>query len=78
MKKRKILALLISLAFLGLIFYKIDWTKLIQTFKMFDLKNLWTIVPIYISTLYLRGIRWKSLLLDNPKYDAYNLGVVFT
>ncbi len=78
MSKKKIVALLISLAFLGLIFYKINWVTLIQTFKMFDLKNLLMIVPVYISTLYLRGIRWKSLLLDNPKYSAYNLGAVFT
>lgn len=78
MSKRKIFALLVSLAFLALIFYKMDWVKLIQTFKMFELKNLWMIVPMYVSTLYLRGIRWKSLLLDNPKYSAYNLGAVFT
>lgn len=78
MSKKKIFALCISLAFLGLIFYKIDWTKLLQTFKMFDLNNLWIIVPTYISALFLRGIRWKSLLLNNPKYSAYNLGAVFT
>lgn len=78
MNKKKIIALLITLAFLGLIFYKMDWAKLLQTFKTFDLKNLWTIVPMYVSTLYLRGIRWKSLLLDEPKYSAYNLGAVFT
>lgn len=77
MKKRKIFALLITLAFLVLIFYKIDLTKLLETFKHFDIKNLWVIVPIYFSTLYLRGIRWKSLLLDNPKYSAYNLGTIF-
>lgn len=77
MSKKKIFALCISLAFLGLIFHKIDFHKLIQTFKMFDLKNLWAIVPLYVSTLYLRGVRWKSLLLGNPKYSAYNLGVVF-
>ncbi|HNW26722.1 MAG TPA: lysylphosphatidylglycerol synthase transmembrane domain-containing protein [Candidatus Gastranaerophilaceae bacterium] len=78
MKKRKIFALFISLLLLGLIFYKIDWSKLLQTFKTFNLKNLWTIVPVYILTLYLRGIRWKNLLLNNPKYCAYNLGTVFT
>lgn len=78
MSKKKILALFVSLAFLGLIFYKIDWAKLVQTFKMFDLKNLWMIVPVYVSTLYLRGIRWKALLLDKPKYSAYNLGAIFT
>lgn len=78
MNKKKIFALFISLAFLGLIFHKIDFAKLIQTFKMFDLKNLWAIVPLYVLTLYLRGIRWKSLLLGNPKYSSYNLGTVFT
>jgi len=78
MSRKKIFALFISLAFLGLIFYKIDWAKLLQTFKLFDLKSLWAIVPIYISTLYLRGVRWKYLLLGNPKYSAYNLGSIFT
>lgn len=78
MKKRQILALLISTVFLGIIFHKIDWMKLLQTFKMFNLTSLWMIIPIYISTLYLRGIRWKALLLDNPKYSAYNLGAIFT
>jgi len=77
MSKKKIFALCISLAFLGLIFHKIDFHKLVQTFKMFDLKSLWAIVPLYVLTLYLRGVRWKSLLLWNPKYSSYNLGVVF-
>lgn len=78
MSKKKIFALFVSLAFLGLIFYKIDWGKLLQTFKMFDLKNLWSIVPLYVLTLYLRGVRWKSLLIGNPKYSSYHLGAVFT
>jgi len=78
MSKKKIFALCISLAFLALIFHKLDWAKLIQTFKMFDLKNLWIIVPAYILTLFLRGVRWKSLLLNNPKYGSYHLGTVFT
>lgn len=78
MSKKKIVALLITLVFLGLIFYKIDWIKLLQTFKLFDLKNLWLIVPVYVLTLYLRGIRWKSLLLNDPKYSAFHLGAVFT
>lgn len=78
MSKKKIVALCISLAFLGLIFHNIDWAELFKTFKLFDLKKLWLIVPMYVSTLYLRGIRWKSLLLNNPKYSAHNLGAVFT
>lgn len=78
MKKRQIFALLISLAFLGAIFYKIDWAKLVLTFKMFDLKNLVLIIPVYVSTLFFRGARWKCLLLRDPKYSAYNLGAIFT
>lgn len=78
MSKKKILALCISLGFLALIFHKIDFHKLVQTFKMFDAKSLWAIVPLYVLTLYLRGVRWKSLLLWNPKYSSYNLGMVFT
>lgn len=78
MSKKKIFALFVSLAFLAIIFHKIDWAKLVETFKMFELKNLFFIVPLYVSTLYLRGIRWKALLSDNPKYCAYNLGAVFT
>lgn len=78
MSKKKIFALLISLTFLVLIFYKIDWIKLVQTFKMFEFKNLWLVVPLYILTLYLRGTRWKSLLLGDPKYNSYDLGALFT
>jgi glycosyltransferase 2 family protein len=78
MSKKKIFALLITITFLGLIFYKINWAKLIQTFKLFDLKSLYLIVPFYVLTLYLRGIRWKSLLMGNPKYSSYHLGTIFT
>jgi len=78
MNKRKFFTLLVTLLFLGLIFYKIDWLKLIDTFKLFDMKNLWIIVPVYVLTLYLRGYRWKSLLLNDSKYSPLHLGAVFT
>jgi glycosyltransferase 2 family protein len=78
MNRKKIIALLITIIFLGLIFYKINWVDLIQTFKQFDLKNLYLIVPFYVLGLYLRGIRWKSLLLRDVKYSSYHLGTIFT
>src|SRR5574344_2632258 len=78
MSKKKIVALLVTIIFLVLIFYKIDFVKLLQTFKLFNFKNLWLIIPFYVSTLYMRGIRWKSLLLDDEKYSSYHLGAVFT
>ena len=78
MKKRKIVAFLITVILLGIIFYKINWQELLQTFKDFNFKNMMLIVPFYVMTLYLRGIRWKSLLLNNPKYSSLHLGEVFT
>lgn len=78
MSKKKILALVVTILLLVLIFYKIDVKELITTFKEFNFKNIWLIVPLYISTLYLRGIRWKALLLNNPKYSSLHLGEVFT
>jgi uncharacterized membrane protein YbhN (UPF0104 family) len=61
-----------------MIFHKLNWTELLQTFKSFNAKNLTAIVPLYVLTLYLRGIRWKALLLNNPKYSVLHLGEVFT
>lgn len=78
MDKKKILALIITLALLVLVFYKIDWNELVKTFNDFDCKNMVLIVPFYLLTLYLRGIRWKALLLNNPKYSPLHLGEVFT
>ena len=76
--KRKIFALLITLGLLVVVFYKIDWGELLNTFKDFNFKNIWLIVPLYVLTLYLRGVRWKALLLNNAKYSSLHLGEVFT
>lgn len=78
MSKRKIVALLITILLLCLIFYKINWSELLHTFKSFNFKNIWLIVPLYVLTLYIRGIRWKALLLNNSKYSSLHLGEVFT
>ncbi len=78
MKKRKIFALVVSIAFLVLIFYKIDFGELISTFKNFDCKNLIWIVIFYVLSLYVRGVRWKALLLNDKKYSALGLAEIFT
>lgn len=78
MKKRKIFALLISVAFLMLIFHKIDISELVTTFKNFNFKNIIWIVVFYVLSLFFRGIRWKALLLDNPKYSSLSLAEIFT
>ncbi|MDR1167667.1 MAG: flippase-like domain-containing protein [Heliobacteriaceae bacterium] len=77
-RKLNIAALAITAGLLGLIFYKINWLQLVETFKDFNFKNMPYIVPLYISTLYIRGIRWKSLLLNDKKYSSLHLGEVFT
>lgn len=78
MKKRKIFALLISLAFLILIFYKIDLSVLISTFKDFDCKNLIWIIIFYVISLFARGLRWKALLMNDSKYSWVKLGEICT
>jgi len=76
--KKKIIALIVTIGLLGFILHKIDWQQLIETFQDFDFKNIFYIVLLYVSTLYLRGIRWKALLLNDKKYSALHLGQVFT
>ena len=75
---RKIFAWAVTLIFLIIIFYKINLHELLSVFNNFNLKNTVLIVPLYIFTLYLRGIRWKALLLDDPKYSSLHLSEVFT
>ena len=78
MQKRKILTLTITILFLCVIFHKLDFVKLIETFKNFNFKNIVSIIIFYYATLYLRGIRWKWLLLSDKRYTSYHLGTVFT
>ncbi len=77
MKKRKIFALLITITFLVLIFHKLDFSKLVETFKDFDFKNIWGIIIFYTIAMYLRGYRWKYLLLGDKKYNPMHLGNLF-
>ncbi|MBR6098232.1 flippase-like domain-containing protein [bacterium] len=78
MSKKKIIALIITVVLLGLILYKINWSVLIETFKLFDCKKILPVAFLYIVSLYLRGIRWKALFLNDNKYSAYNLAEIFT
>lgn len=77
MNKRKIFALLITIFFLALIFYKIDIHNLIQTFKIFSFKNLLLIIILYMLGMYLRGFRFKAVLLDNKKFSVLELSENF-
>lgn len=78
MKKKKVVILAITLLILGLIFYKIDLEKLVETFKNFNCKYLLQIVILYVATLIIRGFRWKYLLNNDSRYSPLNLAKVFT
>ena len=76
--KEKIIGLVITLIFLVLICWNLDFKQLIATFKVFDYKVLIIFVPLYIVSLYLRGIRWKYLLCDNKKLTIKEAFFAFT
>ena len=78
MKKKSIIIILITIFILGLIFYKINFAQLINTFKHFNFKYIPTIVLLYVLTLFIRGVRWKALLINDKKYSSIHLAEVFT
>lgn len=78
MKRQRLIAIIITFILLGLVFYKINWVELIQTFKLFNAKYLLPIILSYVLSLYIRGIRWKFLLLNDTKYSSLELAEVFT
>lgn len=80
MNKKKILTISVTIlfvVFLVYIFRDISAAEFLNAFKMFSFKYIFWIVALYYFTMYLRGIRWKALLMDNPKYSNWHLGAVF-
>lgn len=77
MSKKKIIALVITILLLGIIFYKINWHELFVTFKNFDFRNIWAIVILYVFTMYVRGVRWHALLLNDKRYSSFHLAQIF-
>ncbi len=77
-QKNKILGLIISLIFIGLILWNLDLEQLINTFKIFNYKVLLLFVPIYIFSIGIRGIRWKYILCNDPKLSIKEAFYTFT
>ncbi len=80
MNQKKILTISVTIlfvVFLVYIFRDISAAEFLNAFKMFSFKYIFWIVALYYFTMYLRGIRWKALLMDNPKYSNWHLGAVF-
>lgn len=76
--KEKIIGLIISLIFIGLILWNLDFRQLVSTFRIFNYKILTIFVPLYILSLYIRGIRWKYLLCGNDKLTVKEAFLSFT
>ena len=76
--KDKILGLVISLIFIILIFWKLDLQKLIAAFGMFNYRVLFLFVPVYVFSLYIRGVRWKYLLCMTEKLSISEAFFSFT
>ena len=80
MNQKKIVTISVTIlfvVFLVYIFRDISAAEFLNAFKMFSFKYIFWIVALYYFTMYLRGIRWKALLMDNPKYSNWHLGAVF-
>lgn len=77
MNIKKIVALLITVLFLVLIFYKLDIHTLVQTFKDFDFHKVWLIIIFYALALYIRGFRWKPILMNSSKFTNLELAENF-
>ena len=76
--KEKVIGLVVSVIFIALIFWNIDFRQLIQTFKIFNYKVLLLFVPLYVIGLYIRVIRWKYLLCRDSKLTVKEAFFAFT
>lgn len=76
--KDKILGAVVSLIFIGLILWNLDFHQLIETFKVFNYKILLLFIPLYVVALYIRGFRWKFLLCGTSKLTAKEGFFAFT
>lgn len=76
--KDKILGLIVSLVFIGLVLWNLDFNQLLETFKVFDYRVLLLFIPLYVLGLYIRGFRWKYLLCDESKISVKEAFLSFT
>ncbi|MFA6988564.1 MAG: lysylphosphatidylglycerol synthase transmembrane domain-containing protein [Candidatus Gastranaerophilaceae bacterium] len=64
---KKILGILVTLVFVFLIFYKLDFHALLKAFSSLNPACFLVFLPIYFSTFIFRGFRWKFLLPEIKK-----------
>ena len=77
-KYNNILGLLSSLFFIALILYKLDFHQLLNTFKTFNYSVLLLFFPLYIFSLYIRGVRLKCLLCNCESLTIKEAFLIFS
>lgn len=76
--KKRYIGALVSLVLLFLIFQKMDFHKILEHLKAFNLKNLIICIPIYFMAYVFRAKRWKNLMLNLPQLSTKTLmGITF-
>ena len=78
LNKKNIIAITISILFLFLTFKDIDIAKLISTFAQFNTKLFLVFIPIFLISMFLRGLRWKYLLKNTKEIHPVELGEIFS
>lgn len=76
--KEKIIGLIISIVFIALIVWNLDFEQLLETFKVFNYKYLLLFIPLYVFSLHIRGYRWKYLLCGDSKLTTKEAFFAFT
>ncbi len=73
-----LLGLCISLVFLGLIFYRLDWRLLLATLAR--IKPGWTLVAagLTVASYFLRGLLWRVLIGRRHRARLWNLFRIIT
>ena len=70
---KKILGLVISIFFIGLIIYQIDIKKSLESFNDINLMLFPLIIPIYYLAFLIRAFRWKVVLSHNSELQISSL-----
>lgn len=73
---KNIIALLVTIIFSVFVLYKIDISEMIATFKLFNLRYLFFLIPFFMILMVIRAKRWDIILPKN-KCSIFNLYKIY-
>ena len=62
--KKFVIGIFVSILFIILILYKLNWQSFFEAFKIINVKYSYLFISVYILNLFMRGIRQNILLSD--------------